>query len=564
MRTELRFFLAIVLMVGVLVVTNLIFPPAVPDGAPPEGPSAGSAELVLPPGMRGEPETPVAGGTLPGVEGGGGVEEAVVEERTVTVEGPRYRYRFSTLGARIESAELLRFTSFTTGGPVTLVEEGVGGLLVGRVVSGRDTLDLGRLQFEVEPADGLLLSEGGSPQALTFRNVDALGRVRVEVSYTFSPDDYLVGVSGTVAGGGTVLLTGLGTGIPLHENVEREEVRSRAYVTHQVREGIRSKELGKVSESEVTEGPLHWGALRNRYFVVAMLGPELPEGGTGVLGGAVASPLPADGQVSFAVAQPLGGNGGFGYRLYLGPQDYSRLKALGNEFQEVNAYGWRFIRPLLRPFVGITTTVLVWLHEQLNLGYGWVLAIFGIMMRVLLWPLNQRAMRAQFRNMAVQPLLQDAQKKYKDNPERMQKELMKLYKEHGFNPLAGCLPLLLPWPILIALFFVFQNTIELRGVPFLWLPDLSAPDPLYILPIFLGLSMFLLQWVSFRSMDEVNPQMKFMLWFMPIFMVFIFFQFASGLNLYYAVSNVATIPQQWWIARERKKVKVKTVAPTSG
>src|SRR5690606_32156268 len=146
---------------------------------------------------------------------------------------------------------------------------------------------------------------------------------------------------------------------------------------------------------------------------------------------------------------------------------------------------------------------------------------------------NQKAKRTQFRNKAIQHQLHDSQKKYKDNPEQMQNELMKLYKEHRFNTLAGCLPLQLPFPILIALFFVFQNTIELRGVPFLWLPDLSAPDPYYILPIFLGLSMFLLQWVSFRSMDQINPQMKFMLWFMPIFMVFIFFQFASGLNLYY-------------------------------
>ena len=84
---------------------------------------------------------------------------------------------------------------------------------------------------------------------------------------------------------------------------------------------------------------------------------------------------------------------------------------------------------------------------------------------MVLWPLNQKAMRSQLKNMAVQPLVQEIQAKYKDNPERLQKEMMKLYKEHGFNPLAGCLPMLLPWPILIALFFVFQNTIELRGVP---------------------------------------------------------------------------------------------------
>jgi YidC/Oxa1 family membrane protein insertase len=115
--------------------------------------------------------------------------------------------------------------------------------------------------------------------------------------------------------------------------------------------------------------------------------------------------------------------------------------------------------------------------------------------------------------------------------------------------------MLLPWPVLIALFFVFQNTIELRGVPFLWLPDLSAKDPFYILPVILALSMFLMQWVSLRSLDTANQQMKMMMYIMPPMMLFIFANLASGLNLYYATANIATIPQQIWIMNERKKMK---------
>ena len=160
--------------------------------------------------------------------------------------------------------------------------------------------------------------------------------------------------------------------------------------------------------------------------------------------------------------------------------------------------------------------------------------------------------------MAVQPLLQEIQKKHKDNPERLQKEMMKLYKEHGFNPLAGCLPMLIPWPVLITLFFVFQNTIQLRGESFLWLPNLAAADPLYLLPLILGASMFLMQWISVRSMPDPNPQMKMMLWIMPIMMTVIFANFASGLNLYYATANIATLPQQYLIAKERQKIRVQS------
>ena len=102
---------------------------------------------------------------------------------------------------------------------------------------------------------------------------------------------------------------------------------------------------------------------------------------------------------------------------------------------------------------------------------------------------------------------------------------------------------------------MFLNTIEFRGVPFFWLPDLSAPDPYYILPLFLGVSMFVLQWMSLKSMPDPNPQMKMMMWMMPIMMVAIFFRFAAGVNLYYAVSNLATIPQQYFIGKERMKTQ---------
>jgi YidC/Oxa1 family membrane protein insertase len=113
--------------------------------------------------------------------------------------------------------------------------------------------------------------------------------------------------------------------------------------------------------------------------------------------------------------------------------------------------------------------------------------------------------------------------------------------------------MLIPMPILITLFFVFQSTIAFRGVQFLWLPDLSRADPFFILPVLLGISMFLMQWLSTHSTPNPNPQMKFLMYFMPIFMTVLFLNFASGLNLYYTAMNFASIPQQLQIMRERKK-----------
>jgi YidC/Oxa1 family membrane protein insertase len=561
-----------VLMIGILVITNLLFPPTPPAPAPEssgldsavavpreaEGaPSQAAGAKPEAPGGQAAAELAPRPSGDPAIPGAGGVREVEVPretERSIRVEGPLYAYTFSDRGARLVSARLLRFPSFTFDGSVELVHPEGGGVLGTRILVGRDTLDLRDVPFEVEPAEGLDLAEGGGAGKLRFSYQHPTHPFGYQVEYTFQPDQYLVEVSGRVSGlDASVLFTELGTGIPFNEQREQEEARASAYVLNHLQEGIRARPLNRVEGEQVEEGPLHWVAFKSKYFVLGLLAGSGE--GEAHLGGAIARGAGGGYQADLSVSLPLGSGGGFAYRVFLGPQEYATLSNLGADMEEVNPYGWRFFRPVIRPFVGIIMAVLSFLHEKLSLGYGWVLIIFGVLMRVVLYPLNQKAMKAQLKNMAVQPLLQEIQTKYKDNPEKLQKEMMKLYKEHGFNPLAGCLPMLLPWPVLIALFFVFQNTIELRGVPFLWLPDLSGPDPYYILPLFLGVSMFLLQWVSMRSMPQTNPQMKMMMWMMPIMMVFIFFNLASGLNLYYSTANIATLPQQILIARERQKAQ---------
>jgi YidC/Oxa1 family membrane protein insertase len=571
MSTEIRFLLAVALMIGVLVITNFLFPPIpteeLPGYVPPDSavqvdetgtPAAATPEAAISSDpVAGDPQQP---DPLAGLSGAQDVPEAAgsdVAEELITVEGPLIDFTFSTLGARLVAAHLPNFQSFTQDGPVSLIYPGEGAALGGRLMVDSETVDLRDLLFEAEPADGLRLTEGGGPRTLTLRYQHPTLPFQFETAYTFRPDGYVIDVESRVTGlGADLLLTDMGTGIPFNEQKDRDEVRAAGYVVNHVEEGIRSELFSRVDAEAIEEGPLLWTAVKSKYFIFALLAGA-SEAEERYLGGVVASPTMMENQVSLAASQAVSSDGTVRYRLYLGPQDFARLEALGSDMQNANPYGWKFMRPIVRPFAGLIIKILNFLHDNLRLGYGWVLIVFGVMMRIVLFPLNQKGMKAQMRNMAVQPLMQEVQAKYKDNPEKLQKEMMKLYKEHGFNPLAGCLPMLLPWPVLIALFFVFQNTIELRGVSFLWLPDLSAPDPYFILPIFLGVSMFLPQWVSMRSMPQQNPQMKMMMYLMPIMMVFIFFQLASGLNLYYATANIATLPQQIWIAGERKKAQAK-------
>jgi len=296
-------------------------------------------------------------------------------------------------------------------------------------------------------------------------------------------------------------------------------------------------------------------ASKSKYFVLGLLSDST----TGRFGGAMLRGLPHTGKVeksaSAIVLEPITPQGEFSFTIYAGPQEWRRLLALGDDFDHVNPYGG-FFQGVVQPFATIVMRILLWAHDVLKINYGWVLVIFGIAVRVILWPLNQTAMRSSLKMQRIQPELQALQKKYKSQPEKQQAEMMKLYKEHGMSPLSplmGCLPMLIPMPVLFALYFVFQNTIEFRGVPFLWMTDLSLKDPYYILPIAMGISMFVLSWIGLRTSPS-NSQAKMMAYVFPVMMTVFFFNLAAGLNLYYAVQNIAALPQQWLIARERAKV----------
>ena len=479
---------------------------------------------------------------------------------TVRVTSPLYVYGISTQGARLVEARLRRYRSMAPedSGRTADILPPDSRLLGLTLVLGRDTIPLESWAFSAS-TDKLDVT-GRTPLRLSASR----GPVNVDMTYTFIPDDYRIAVSGRVTGvgpnGGT-LLVGMGPTLANTEANIEENHHALAVVTR--RNDAERIDIGGLEpgETRTVSGPLDWAAIKSKYFVTGILAYDSTGGRIG--GAAIRAhpttekrPTEADLQLSL----PLPPSGEFSYTTYAGPMEYDRLGRLGRGFDDVNPYGWPGFRTIIRPVAVGVRWLLVWMHEHLHLAYGLVLVFFGIMVRVLLWPLNQKAMRANMQLQAVQPLMKDIQERYKTDPQKMQQEMFKLYKEYNVNPLGGCWPMLLPMPVLFALFFVFQNTIELRGASFLWLPDLSRPDPLYIIPVIMGASMWGLSKVGEIGM-EPNPQMKMMLYVMPVMMTFLFLNFASGLNLYYAVSNIASIPQQWMLARERvRKAGAATVS----
>jgi len=541
---ERRVILAIVLMLIVAVLPSILFPPKKPAGRT-VGRSDSTATPELSPARAAPPVSPT-------------VRPSDAPAETVWVTSPLYRLGFSTRGGALVHAEVLGYRSFAPADsrrPVQLVREGEP-LLAHRSISGPGTDTTAWTDWNLTPsATRVQVGPEGRETTLTFTGEH--GSTRIALEYRFLPGDYRLTVQGRAEVGST-LLVGLGDGLRSVEADSMDDFRHYAVVTKAAKTQSTAFQSFKPDDRKILDGPFEWVGVKSKYFFLAALAVEENQprlGAAVVQGGArtvTASSLLGRSTVATraAVAVTLPApTGEFRYDVYLGPLEYRRLAQLGHDLDDANPYGG-FLRPIIQPVSVLVVNILIWMHDRLRLAYGWVLVVFGILVRALLWPLNQKAMESSLRMQAVAPLMKQIQDRHKNDPERLQREMMRLYKEHNVSPFGGCLPMLLPMPVLFALFFVFANTIAFRGVPFLWLPDLSRPDPFYIIPIVMGLSMFVLSKVGQIGMPP-NPQTKMMLYFMPAFLTLLFLNFASGLNLYYAVSNIFSIPQQYLIAMRR-------------
>ena len=543
-----RLFLAFLLMALVAIAPQLIWPPQRTAGRP-DGQTADSIAAPAPADTQ---------RALPQQLGPSGRPAARPSSShdTVWVQTPLYRLGFSSLGARLVAVELEEYESLAprdSGQPVQLVPPELPFLRHALTTAGGasgDTLRLDDWTFRPS-AESLRVTT--DPAILVFQAESPGGRSRVTIEYRVVPDEYRFTVQGQVEGlgrTGATLLLRLADGLRSVESDSTDDYRQFAVVTKASKTERTNFSSLDAGERAVLDGPFEWVGVKSKYFFTAAL--TLAEGQPR-FGGAIAVGGPRSGKAATRAAVtltlPVPPGGGFRYQVYAGPLEYRQLARVGHSLDDANPYGWIF-RPIIQPVSVFVVNVLLWMHGQLNLAYGWVLILFGVIVRILLWPLNQKAMESGIRMQAVAPLIKEVQDRYRNEPERLQREMLRIYKEHKVNPFGGCLPMLLPMPVLLALFFVFANTIEFRGVPFLWLPDLSRADPYYIIPLLMGLSMFALSKVGQIGVPP-NPQAKMMLYFMPIFMTVLFLNFASGLNLYYAAQNIFSIPQQYLIAKRR-------------
>jgi len=240
--------------------------------------------------------------------------------------------------------------------------------------------------------------------------------------------------------------------------------------------------------------------------------------------------------VSPARSIPGGGEAIYSYELYLGPKVIGLLKELNVGAEKVVRYGWFTpVAKILLYFVNLT--------HKVTKNYGVDIVIISILLKILFWPLTKKSYVSMKEMQKVQPEMAMLRERYKDDKARLNREMMDLYKRRKVNPLGGCLPMVVQIPIFIALYWGLMGSIELRHAPFIfWIKDLSYRDPIYVSPILMGASML---WQQKMTPTMGDPRQAKMMMFMPIIFTFLFLGFPSGLVVYWLVSNVLTIGQQY-------------------
>ena len=377
---------------------------------------------------------------------------------------------------------------------------------------------------------------------------------QITKTLTFYPDKYIINMSVDLSAIQPWVSQGVSTvrwsgGLPLTEPNKNDELTYYEAMVFQGDETYYPKPKDpSQARLERMDYPTDWVAIRTKYFISTLV-PDKQAPGSEVLAIEENGNRRYDVGLFFNVDRP------FLYTLYIGPLEYGRIKKLGKNLDQTMNFGWAFIRPISKA----VHWFLLFLHNYIP-NYGFVLLVFSVFIKILVYPLTKKSYVSTKKMQAIQPLLNDLREKHKNDQRKFAQAQMALFKEHGVNPLSGCVPILLQMPLLFALFTVFRSSIELRGAPFmLWISDLSRPDavfdlginiPLYgsqvaILPLLMGITMFIQ--MKMTPTPQSAGQQKFMLYFMNGFFVLIFNQFPSGLVLYYTLFNVLTILQQKYL-----------------
>ena len=475
-------------------------------------------------------------------------------EQTVTVETDLVRVGLSNRGGVIRSWELKRYhTAPPEEKPVQLVYQGgkFRGPLSITVANADIEKTIREGLYNIEK-DFTSLDASHPVGHVTMQFHDPVTHLGVEKRLTFHHDSYVVDVSVAMEGVTESYDVGLGTNFGIVEWGDGfiGLIGSASLVDDKVEKETPDTELER-------KGSVQWVALQDKYFLSVLM----PKQGTAAL-----VKKEGDKIVSAGVRMAASGAGSsVALQLYAGPKEYDTLRSLNVGLEDTIDFGWfifgswTVVKSVAKPIF----YVLRFIHDY-TYNYGVTIILLTMSIKLLFVPLQYKSYKSMKMMQLIQPKVAAVQEKFKDDRDRLNKELIKLYRDQKVNPVGGCLPMVLQMPVFVALFNILYMTIDLRQAPFmLWITDLSVQDPYYVLPVIMGATMVIQQKITPTTMDPTQAKIMLVL---PVFMTFLFVNFPAGLVLYWLTNNVLTISQQVFTDRFlfRKKALVLAGPDQSG
>ena len=479
-------------------------------------------------------------------------------EQLVALANGQVELTFSSRGAAIVKAKMLQYAER----PGAIADDNPP---VAFDLSARPALALDGVQGLAADADYAVMEQTAETvvfsNAFVRRSVTLKPDYKIEVSETFAPECPR-DVASSLSLGAMSLGASKNDILSIDSWLVADE-KGKPRVEHHGDEGVLKSYLAggmggcggsrdaagvPPTTSVSVPGARTWLAVKNRFFVTALVGLTGDAGFSATIDRDMRrqdyAPKSVSAAMMFASLPETRS-----YTLYLGPKKQDLLWDRG--LKDVMEFGmWRW---LCYPMVWVLNLFNSWIPN-----YGVAIILLTILVRILFWPLTHKSTVGMRKMQEIQPLMKEIQKKYKDNPQRMQQETWQLYRDHKVNPLSSCLPMLIQIPVFIALFNVLRSTVELRYAPFLWIADLSEPEALFaswfpfgglnILPILMAGTMALQSALTPSSGDA--KQQRMMMVMMPIMMLVMFYNFPSALSLYWTLSQVFSIVQMWWIRKK--------------
>ncbi len=559
-----RTILAIVLSMLVLFVYQTFFvkPPSKKPADPQqkEAVTAAPAAPAAPPAAKETAAAP-APVTAPKTAA---APQAQVREKDIPVETDLYRAVFTTRGGALKSFQLKGYRTELPGErrysldslfalfgfrkkadqpdlPVELVyvQEDMPRPL--SITFPESTVDV--------PADGPYEADAGSVDIVQSPDRNRLtfsqtlpSRVRVEKIYTFQPGKFAFDLEVRVHNLTAAPISQkalLGWHQFVDPKAETDSYTHEGPVVY-VAKSIERQEVKKIDKEKLFGPDVSWGGVETKYFIASMI-PQNPS-----LTSLVVS-RDSRNLVSTSLSGPknpipAGQAGLFSYSFFLGPKDYSILKAQGIGLENAIDFG-DWLKWLAMPML----IALKYLNEFVK-NYGIAIVILTLLIKILFWPLGNKSYQSMKEMQKLQPKMMELREKYKGDKQKLSQETMALYRAHKVNPMGGCLPMLIQIPVFFGLYKTLLYAIELRHAPFFWwIQDLSAKDPYYITPIIMGATMFVQQKMTPTAGDPT--QQKIML-FLPIIFTFLFLNFPSGLVIYWLFNNILSIGQQYYVNKK--------------